>query len=362
MDPEQKNLSPYRAGVRVEPAAEPMEPLPDFLTVRYDELVTRDRVAWEKVFKPPKWWVKHVARHIDGGSYETMRHAIKPRIEPFFKSVVWTANVITLWIGVHAFTSGDQRHDPVRAATMACAILIGVGMLICCLNGFWWSVKHVGLPPASLYLTFKEVVAWLMWRKGGKRWTTDEWQSEASAARIAQFFREETLDRHHRDLCDLRARERMCRSESERAQTRIRDYERERDRLKAEDAIIRGQLVRSIAVERERADALNAKADRLAALASDGEKRLEALTRAVATYETLQKSRQQLREAKSLDADETADLQQQEIVREEHLRLRKILRQVEAVFRGAPARTTATDEDELSARIREASERTAARP
>ncbi len=361
MGSEQKRTSPYREGVRIEPTEAPNEPLPDFLTVRYDDLVEREKIEWEATFKPPKWWVKHVSRHVDVGPDDVMRRAIEPRTEPFRNSLVWTAIVIAFWIGIHTVISGDQRHDPVRTANMACGVLLGVGTLICSLNGFWWSIKHVGLPPMSLYLTFKEVVAWNLWSRVGKRWKAEDWDEQCSVERVANTFRNTTIAQHAKDLATLRVREGTCREEVSRARDRIDSGERLRDRLDTEDTINRGQLARSIAMERERADALGAKADRLGALARDGGRHLEALERAISTYVSVQKSRLWLRKGNSLAADETSDLVQQEAVRDEHLKLRAILRQVEAVFQGPPARTTATGEDELTAQIREASERTAAR-
>ncbi len=369
MTNEKNAAAPYRNGVRVQPD-EPMEPLPDFLTVRYDELVTRDQADWEAHVKPPEWWVRHVKRHTlergssgyYGGYLE--RRILAPDATPFRRSLLWTVSLGVTWVISYAIAKPMQGINPALAAALACGIATGIATIVT-MTGKGdplWSFKHVSLPPLSLYLTLKERVAWGHWRTSGKRWSFADWSTKMAIERLATAFREDTLQRHAKDLMDLRARETKCRSEAENARLRIEAYASQRKTLAPNNAIIGEQLTRSIKVETDRAAMLISKAERLAALAADGEQHLEALKQAVDTYESLQYSRQELREAKSLDQDDTNDLTQQEIVREEHLKLREILRRVEAVFHGAPARTTATDEDELSARIREASERTAARP
>ncbi len=368
-DDRKKTASPYRSKVRVEPAEESTEPLPDFLTVRYDELVTHDQADWEAHVKPPEWWVRHVKRHTlvrsqsgyYGGYLE--RRILTPDATPFRRSLLWTFSLGAIGIIAYAITKPHHGYDPVRTAALTCGIAKGIVMLIAMIEkeDLLWSFKHVSLPPLSLYLTFKEVVAWNRWRTSGKRWSFANWSAQTAIERIATAFREDTLQRHARDLADLRAREAKCRSEADNARRRIETYASQRDRLAPKDAIIGEQLVRSIEVEATRAEMLMGKADRLATLGTDGEQHLEALKQAIDTYENLQKSRQELREAKSLDQDDTNDLTQQKIARDEHLKLRAILRQVEAVFQGPPARTTATDEDELSAQIREAAARTATR-
>ena len=175
MTDENTTALPYRNGIRVAPE-EPTEPLPDLLTVRYDELVARDRAEWEAHVKTPAWWLEHVARHTLARSKSNPAanppdfRTAHPSWRPLRNSMLWTLFLGVSWIVAYKITTEMPCYNPARMASLIC---VGEAVLAACIavaekEDFRWSLKHVLLVPMSLYLTLKEYIAWKRWTKSGE--------------------------------------------------------------------------------------------------------------------------------------------------------------------------------------------------
>ncbi len=342
------------------------EKLPEFLTVRYDELIERDRADWETNVKTPRWWYNHMQRHsqeVDGWRRrERMEH---PSYQPFLRSLCLLPLLATVWLGAYLyFLKVKPDYLPVPSASAACgmALLIATVIAAMMVESPGWALKHVGVPPLSLYLTFQEFRAWRAWRAHGERWQNADWSQIDAVDRVAARFKVGPVNDCDTRLYDMRTRERQLREEAKGAEARVRDFTVERDRLGSAQEIHAEQLSRSITFTQERADALAAKADRLKALGDETGVRIASLRTALDAYIALEHSRLRLRETKSLDEGGTEDLRQLALVREEYRRVQNLLAQVEPIIQGTPTQTAcAADQDELTTRIKEAAARAEAR-
>lgn len=366
MTDENTTALPYRNGIRVAPE-EPAEPLPDFLTIRFDELVARDRADWEANVRPPTGWQDHVAKHFekkDDGWHRRTRIA-NPSYRPFLLSLCLIPLLGIVWLGAYLyFLKYEPGFLPTRSASAACGIALLIATFIAAkgTDNPAWALKHIGVPPLSLYLTFRELLAWRAWRAHGKRWQYGDWSQTDAVNRIAMRFRSDQIAECDRLLHDLRTRERQLCEEAKEAGLRMRGFATERDRLGPGQEIHAEQLSRSIQLTQERADALSAKAGRLKALGDEVGVRIASLRTALEAYVALQCSRLRLRETNSLDESGMEDLRQLALVREEYRQVQNLLAQVESIIQGTATRTIgASNEDELTARIHEAAARTGVR-
>ncbi len=345
---ETQDSGPYRTGVRV-CMEEPAEPLPDFLTKRFDDLVAERKKAWQATLAPT-YWVNHVRDHVR--DYEPEKRTTKPMPQFFLASVAWA--FVTMGIPLltlHA-AGGDLGNTAFQNRSRVCGLLLLI--ITGCLwkfarRGLGWPVKVVGLPLVSLYLTGKEVVAWAHWQLGGRHWqdpARSPWKEEAAARAVIQHFRETVLDAQWKKICEFRSREREYREEIVGSEGRIKRYDTERAGTTVETVGIVSQLTHAIIHEQASARAYAAHADRLGTLAETGESLIKTIRRHLETYETLQDSRRRLRHAGKLAEDEMSDLTHLDLIRRTYLDLRLAVREGEAALRAPVVPTDTVEETE----------------
>ncbi len=346
---ETKNADPYRTGVRVV-IDEPAEPLPDFLTKRLDDLVAARKRVWERNRVPPNWWMRHVDRHVR--DFDPEKRSADPCPTFFVASAAWNLSLWLLHLGIRSHVSGGPLLGAAAYAHLWCGgIILAATLGLARFNGLWWAIKHVGLPPVSLWLTFKEVVAWALFYHGGKRWrdpVKHPWDEDRAAHHISEDFLETHFSWQRNVLRRLKDEEVPYRCEIASTQERIKRYAEERARLAPEMAHLGDQLTRSILLEERRVEMLTVRADRLSDSAKALEECLETVQRHVRTYETLQDSRQRLRRAGALADDDTNDLLQLDLLRRAYLDLRRAAREAEAVLLTTDARVAPDEQAALA--------------
>ncbi len=346
---ETSNDAPYRTGVRVN-LDEPTEPLPNFLTRRLDDLVAERKRAWERDKVPPDWWMCHVDRHVR--DFDPEKRAAAPSPNFFFASAAWSLVLWFLHLVIRSHASNNPGGWAVAYAPLWCGgIVLAVTLLLARFNGLWWAIKHVALPPVSLWLTFKELVAWMLFFHGGKRWrdpVKHPWDEDRAAHAISQDFLETHLSAQRSVLRTLKNEETSCHGTITSAQERIRRYAEEREQLTPEMAHLDDQLARSILLEERAVEMLTLRADRLGSSAKALEARLEAVLRHLRTYETLQDSRQRLRRAGALADGDTNDLWQLDLLRRAYLDLCRAAREGEAALLTANARVAPVEQAALA--------------
>ncbi len=354
--------TPYRFRV-----ADSDESLPHLIRTDFDVLLAEDRIDYRACRQPPDRWMAHINAHRSPKGYEQEGDA-EPEPVFFVASIIWSLLLSMLWWLVRQGHKPDLISGLTIAAVIGTFLIGSLGLLswIGTAKDFkkrgvpedqaeWYAargfIKYILLPPVSLYLSFKEVVAWRAWKKAGRRWSALPWTEELAIWRVVESFRKE-MDIH--TAFRERIKERGIALRKEARQVREHGSGLVQKASNEEQPDLAGHYRITGEAERKRANELDQEADRLKGLEQKADDRLVELTILTSAYKELQLSRSRLRAADAL-VPTTAALELQEKLRQTHLALCALEREEKPVK--APVDPLSQDEDaRLSAEIERVAE------
>ncbi len=336
----------YRTNVRADPDG--LARCPPLLTHRYRDLLQARELDWRSR-QPPPWWVRHLERHVVTEAPATVfREAnLQPDVRPFIASVIWTIVLVGIWASAQ---SAPPTLESAQQGLLRCLLMASLPALATYLvsrDGYGgelrssahdrltvgvWILKYVLLPPVSLWLTFKEFVAWLMWMAQGKRWTYRPWDAERAMAEELRTFQETCLRPRQRALDAVVERFRTLRGQVREARERARHQRTQAGQARGGiQAILAQQLDAAATFEDAKAEAFDQEAARLETRIDRMQDALRTANLAYTTYAQLLEDRLKLEKTGSLPPHDQTDVQQQAILRTAYLALLDTFEEAEAI-------------------------------
>ncbi len=326
----------YRTNVCADPDG--LSRCPPLLTCRFRDLLQAGERDWQDK-QPPAWWVRHLERHVVTAAPANVldQARLRPDARPFIASVIWCICLITMWASAQPTVPTLESMQNGLIRCLALASIPAFVVYVVSRDGYggelrssahdrltvWlWILKYVLLPPVSLWLTYKELVAWLLWTVQGKRWVFTPWDAERAMMNELRIFRETHLDPKRRVLEATIERFRSLRKQVREARERARNQRTLADQARGGlQAILAQQLDAAAAFEDAKAEALDGEATRLEAPIDRMEDALRNAHLAHTTYADLLKDRLALEATGSLPPHDQTDVQQQAILRTAYLAL-----------------------------------------